>query len=150
MKIKRMQAFLALAVISLFAGALPTALEAAPRNMVLGTAPVGTASFPYMVGVATIVNKAHPNEFALSPQETGGTVANIRLLDAGKVHLTGFSGMVVAEALEGKPPFTQKFNVQALFSMYGQHFLWFALKSSGVTSWEQIAGKKMAVGTPRA
>jgi len=139
---------LGLILTCLLVGALPSAPDAAPKSMVLGTAPVGTASFPYMVGVATIINKAHPNDFALAPQETGGTVANIRLVDAGRIHLTGFSGMVVADALEGKPPFKEKAKVQALFSMYGQHFLWFARKASGVTSWDQIAGKKMAVGTP--
>jgi len=144
----RTQAVLGSVLVFLFAGALPSTLEAAPKTMVLGTAPVGTSSFPYMVGVATIINKAHPNDFALAPQETGGTVANIRLVAAGRIHLTGFSGMVVADALEGRRPFDKKYNVQALFSMYGQHFLWFARKASGVTSWDQIAGKKMAVGTP--
>lgn len=144
---KHIRTALGLILICLLAGTLPPASEAAPRTMVLGTAPAGTASFPYMVGVATIINKTLP-EFALSPQETGGTVANIRLLDQGKVHLTGMAAPVAVDAIEGKPPFKEKHNVQILFNMYGQHFLWFARKASGVTSWDQLPGKKMAVGTP--
>jgi TRAP transporter TAXI family solute receptor len=55
---------------------------------------------------------------------------------------------VAADAIAGKAPFKQKYDVKALFSMYGQIFLWFGRKASGVTSWDQIVGKKMAVGTP--
>ena len=148
MRNERTRAALGLVLIFVLAGALPSAPEAAPKTMVLGTAPAGTSSFPYMVGVATIINKAHPDKFALSPQETGGSVTNIRLLDAGKIHLTGFSGMVAADALAGKPPFKRKYNVRALFSMYKQPYFWFGRGASGITSWDRIQGKKIAVGTP--
>lgn len=137
-------AFIGFALIVL---ALCGSAEAARRLMVVGTAPAGTSSFPYMVGVAAIVNKSVP-ELALSPQETGGSVANIRLLDVGEIQLSGFSGMVAADALAGRAPFKKKRNVQVLFSMYQQRFLWFARKGSGIKSWDGVAGKKMAIGTP--
>lgn len=136
--------FLGIALIALL---LSGPAEAARKFMVLGTAPAGTSSFPYMVGVAAIVNKAVP-QLALSPQETGGSVANIRLLDEGKIQVSGFSGMVAADALAGKGPFKKKRNVQVLFSMYQQRFVWFARKATGIKSWDDVAGKKMAIGTP--
>ena len=127
---------------------LPTGIsEAAKRIVIIGTAPAGTAAFPYQVGVAQIVNKAVP-ELALTPQETGGTVANIRLLDAGKIQLSGFSNMVAVSAVQGKRPFDRKMKIQLLFNMYPQRYVYFARKASGIASWDQIAGKTVAVGTP--
>ena len=134
-------------MITLCIWALPGTSQAEKKVIILGTAPAGSASFPFMVGVATIVNKAVP-ELALSPQETGGSVANIRLLDEGKIHLSGFSGMVAGAAVDGKPPFKKKRKVLALFAMYQHRFVYLARKGSGVKSWDDVAGKKVAVGTP--
>jgi hypothetical protein len=145
---KSIRAVLGLGLVFVLAGALPSAPEAAPQNMVLGTAPAGTSSFAYMVGVATIINKQLPNDFKLSPQETGGSVANIRLLDAGKIQVSGFSGMVAAQAIAGKAPFKQKFKVNVLFNMYPQIFFWFARKDTNIKSWDQVPGKKMVAGVP--
>jgi TRAP transporter TAXI family solute receptor len=127
--------------------AMPGTSQAERKIIILGTAPAGSASFPFMVGVATIVNKLLP-QFALSPQETGGSVANIRLLDEGKIQLSGFSSMVATDAVEGKPPFKEKRKVQALFTMYQQRYVYFARQGSGVKSWSEVAGKKVCVGTP--
>jgi TRAP transporter TAXI family solute receptor len=120
--------------------------QAARRMMVVGTAPARSAAFPFMIGVATIVNKAGP-ELALSPQETGGSVANIRLLDEGKIELSGFSAAVAASAVEGKKPFKKKRKVSVLLSMYQQRYVWFARKASGIKSWADVAGKKIIVGS---
>ncbi|MBT5947345.1 MAG: TAXI family TRAP transporter solute-binding subunit [Nitrospinaceae bacterium] len=120
--------------------------QAARRMMVVGTAPARSAAFPYMVGVATIVNKAIP-ELALSPQETGGSVANIRLLDEGKIELSGFAGSAAAAAVDGKKPFKKKRKVNVLLIMYQQRYIWMGRQSSGIKSWKDVAGKKIVVGS---
>ena len=119
---------------------------AARRLMVVGTAPAGSAAFPYMVGVTAIVNKEVP-ELALSPQETGGSVSNIRLLDEGKIEVSGFSAMVAVSAIKGEKPFKKKRNVRVLWSMYQHRFVWFGRKASGIAAWEDVAGKKLVVGS---
>lgn len=136
-----------LSAVALCLWALAGPSEAAKQVIIIGTAPAGTAAFPYQVGVAQIVNKAVP-ELALAPQETGGTVANIRLLDAGKIQLSGFSSMVAVPAVQGKPPFKEKMKIKILFNMYSQRYVYFARKASGITSWDQVAGKRIAIGTP--
>lgn len=131
-------------VIGLFSGS--ETVHAARKMMVVGTAPARSAAFPYMVGVATIVNKAVP-ELALSPQETGGSVANIRLLDEGKIELSGFSAAAAAAAVDGRKPFKKKRQVNVLLSMYQQRYIWFARKASGIKTWSDVAGKKIIVGS---
>ncbi len=134
------------AIVTLMWIAAPSA--AADRKlMVVGTAPAGSAAFPYQVGIAQIVNKYLPN-FALSAQETGGSVANIRLLDEGKIQLSGFAIDVAVDAVKGKKPFSKARKVYVLFGMYNQGFIWFAPKKSGIKSWHDLAGKKVIAGTP--
>lgn len=144
----RKQKWVAVAFLVFFAGTAGFAgsVSAARKLMVVGTAPARSAAFPYMVGVATIVNKAVP-ELALSPQETGGSVANIRLLDEGKIELSGFAGSAAAAAVEGKKPFKKKRKVLVLLSMYQQRYIWIGRKESGIKSWKDVAGKKIVVGS---
>jgi uncharacterized protein len=129
------------------AGGVAPSFAAERQSMVVGTAPAGSASFPYQIGVASIVNKYVPS-LALSPQETGGSVANIRLLDRDEIQLSGFSAAVAAEAVDGTGPFEQKHEVSVLFSMYQHGFIWFATRSSGVTAWGDLEGKTIIAGTP--
>jgi uncharacterized protein len=140
-------------LLALFAGIVSLSWLVAPsaaadrKLMVVGTAPAGSASFPYQVGISQIVNKYLPS-FALSAQETGGSVANIRLLDENKIQLSGFAIDVAVDAVEGKKPFNKARKVYVLFGMYNQGFLWFAPTKSGIKSWHDLAGKKVIAGTP--
>lgn len=117
------------------------------KLMIVGTAPAGSAAFPYQVGISQIVNKYLPS-FALSAEETGGSVANIRLLDEGKIQLSGFAIDIAVDAVKGAKPFDKPRKVDVLFGMYNQGFIWFARKSSGIKSWHDLAGKRVIVGTP--
>lgn len=125
----------------------PGHADAARRTMVIGTAPLGSGHFAHGVGMAVIVNKLVP-ELALTPQEAGGSVAAIQLLDAGKFQIIGISPMVGVDAAEGKPPFKKKIESRLLFNKYRHGYIWFARKASGITSWDQVVGKKAAIGTP--
>jgi TRAP transporter TAXI family solute receptor len=117
------------------------------QSLVVGTAPAGSASFPYQIGVSEVVNKYVPT-LVLSPQETGGSVANIRLLDEDKIQLSGFSAAVAADAVKGTGPFEETRKVSVLFNMYQHGFIWFGTKSSGVASWNDAKGKTIIAGTP--
>lgn len=138
---------LIVAAITGFVVSINPAVAANRKLMVVGTAPAGSAAFPYQVGVSTIVNKVDPN-LALSTEETGGSVANIRLLGEGKIQLSGFTTDIAVEAIKGRGPFKKKHKLNVLFSMYQQGYIWFGRKDSGIKSWNDIDGKKIAAGTP--
>jgi hypothetical protein len=129
------------------ASAIGPSIAQERQSMVVGTAPAGSASFPYQIGVAEVVNKYVPS-MVLSPQETGGSVANIRLLDEGKIQLSGFSAAVATDAVKGTGTFEETRKVSVLFSMYQHGFIWFGTKSSGVASWNDTEGKTIIAGTP--
>jgi TRAP transporter TAXI family solute receptor len=125
----------------------PAGSEGARKILTVGTAPAGTGSFPFMVAVATLVNK-HVKELALSPQESGGAVGNLRELAAGRLQIATTSAIVNAKARLGKAPFKKKVNVQILFTMFGQRLVYFGRQAAGVKSWDDLKGKRMILGAP--
>lgn len=136
-------------VVALFLAAIltPANSEGARKILTVGTAPAGTGSFPFMVAVATLVNKK-VKELALSPQESGGAVGNLRELAAGRLHIATTSAIVNAKARLGKAPFKKKTNVHILFTMFGQRLLHFGRQAAGVKSWDDLKGKRMILGAP--
>ncbi len=136
-----------LGAVLIVVGTISSISAADKKMLVVGTAPAGSASFPFMVGVSAIVNKNVPN-LALSPQETGGSVANIRLLDEDKIQVSGFATTIAVSAVKGEKPFTKTRKVNVLLSMYLQRYIWFAPEKTGIRSWDDVAGKKIIVGTP--
>ncbi len=136
--------FLSLALVAMLT---PAKSEAARKVLIVGTAPAGTASFPFMVAAATLVNK-HAPELALSPQEAGGSVGNVRLLESGDIDMGSCSTMTANKAIRGEAPFKKKHPIRVLFNMYFQKFVYIGLKSADVKSWHDVKGKRMILGAP--
>jgi uncharacterized protein len=81
--------------------------------------------------------------------ETAGSIENIRKLEGDTSAMgTVFIG-TAAEALSGSAPWTQGRtfpNLRALFPMYETSFQLVAMRSSGISSLSQLAGKRVGVG----
>ena len=139
----------ALAASAVMAAGLATAQDRTgwPSDLTVGTASQGGTYFVYGNGLASFIGE----ELGLnaSGEVTGGPVQNVTLVQTGDHNIglvtmgPAFDGWVgkseLAPGLEHK-------DVRALFPMYQTPFQVITLKSSGITSVSDLAGKRVSVG----
>ena len=118
-----------------------------PRAITMGTAAPGGTYAVYgpawgqLAAAATGVN--------ISYRTTQGPNQNIVLVDQKQVELGMVTMGVALQAWEGQGEWTRgnKFrNIRALFPMYDTPFHTVALRRSGISNIEQLAGKSVGVG----
>ena len=118
-----------------------------PTEMTIGTASQGGTYFVYGNGFAGYISEALGVN--ATGEVTGGPVQNVTLVQTGD-HLMGLVTMGPAyDAWNGKSelaPGLEHKDVRALFPMYQTPFQVIALKSSGITSVSDLAGKRVSVG----
>ncbi|MBI2772648.1 MAG: TAXI family TRAP transporter solute-binding subunit [Burkholderiales bacterium] len=106
----------------------------------------GSAFLPYAQGIARHLTASGLKAQAL---ESGGSIENLKKVDAEPQRLgTAFLGTAY-EAVSGTGAWTagkKHANVRALFPMYETSFQVVTLRSSGLASLRQLAGKKVGVG----
>jgi TRAP transporter TAXI family solute receptor len=121
-----------------------------PRSLTLGTASVGGTYAVYGQAWASLVGDKIG--VPISTQQTQGPNQNILLLQNKEIDL-GMTTMGVAlQAWNGEGDWTRGTkmrDIRALFPMYDTPFQIVTLKKSGITSVQQLAGKRVGVG-PRA
>ena len=141
---------------SLFAAAAAftasTAVLAAPTfiNVLTG----GTSGVYYPIGVA--LSQLYSNGIEgskTSVQATKASVENLNLLQAGRGELAFALGDSVADAWNGvedagfKAPLKK---LRAIAGTYPNYIQIVASKASGITSLEDLRGKRISVGAPRS
>ena len=118
-----------------------------PGEMTIGTASQGGTYFVYGNGFAGYISEALG--LNATGEVTGGPVQNVTLVQTGD-HLMGLVTMGPAyDAWNGKSelaPGLEHKDVRALFPMYQTPFQVIGLKSSGITSVSDLAGKRVSVG----
>jgi TRAP transporter TAXI family solute receptor len=118
-----------------------------PNSMTIGTASQGGTYFIYGNGFASYI--AESLGISATGEVTGGPVQNVTLVETGD-HLMGLVTMGPAyDAWNGKSelaPGLEHRSIRALFPMYQTPFQVVALKSSGITSVSDLAGKRVSVG----
>ena len=118
-----------------------------PNEMTIGTASQGGTYFVYGNGFASYISEALG--LNATGEVTGGPVQNVTLVETGD-HLMGLVTMGPAyDAWIGKSelaPGLEHKSIRALFPMYQTPFQVIALKSSGITSVSDLAGKRVSVG----
>lgn len=128
-------------------GALAQDRAGWPRDMTIGTASQGGTYFVYGNGFASYITEALG--IPATGEVTGGPVQNVTLVETGE-HLMGLVTMGPAyDAYVGKSelmPGLEHTSIRALFPMYQTPFQVVALKSSGITSVSDLAGKRVSVG----
>ena len=120
---------------------------APPAKLELATGAAGATFAEYGPKIGALVTDVTGIEIA--ERVTGGSVDNVKLLQAGSVAL-GLVNMGPAyDAWNGSEPWTegrQMRNLRALFPMYETPFHVAALKSSGITAMRSLNGKRVGVG----
>ncbi len=118
-----------------------------PGEMTIGTASQGGTYFVYGNGFAGYIAEALG--LNATGEVTGGPVQNVTLVETGD-HLMGLVTMGPAyDAWIGKSelaPGLEHRSIRALFPMYQTPFQVITLKSSGITSVTDLAGKRVSVG----
>lgn len=118
-----------------------------PNEMTIGTASQGGTYFVYGNGFASYISEALG--LSSTGEVTGGPVQNVTLVETGD-HLMGLVTMGPAyDAWIGKSelaPGLEHKSIRALFPMYQTPFQVITLKSSGIKSVSDLAGKRVSVG----
>jgi TRAP transporter TAXI family solute receptor len=132
-------------VIRLFAaGALVAgfAASAQAENIKLMTGPQGGSWYPLGGAIKNIVEK---NISGSSVQVLPGAgIANVKAVEAGKADMGFANSVSTVDAINGKPPFTEKAtNVCNVATLYPQYFQIVALKDSGINTPADVKGKAL-------
>jgi hypothetical protein len=128
-----------------FLAAIPAAAQAPLR---LYTAGPGSAFLPYGEGLAAFLAKAG---IAVTVERSAGSLENLaKAEDDPRAIGTAFLGSA-ADALAGTPAAGGRVHgrVRALFPMYETSFQTAALRSSGITRFADLAGKRVGAGPAR-
>ncbi|MDQ7843011.1 MAG: TAXI family TRAP transporter solute-binding subunit [Armatimonadota bacterium] len=135
---------------AVLAVSLPQTLSAAPkvRMTILGGPPAGVFGI-FATGIATYINRAVP-EVDLSVAATGGSTENVRRLQAKGAEMGLAFASDVYEAYNGLEIFqgTRHTNLRALGLVFNGASHIVTYQDSGIRSVAELAGKRVAVGTP--
>lgn len=131
--------------------ALPAAAEMAdpPQSfLAMGTSAPGGSMFPLGAAMASVVSAEYP-QIDITIEATGGSPENIRLVGTGAVELGMTTSDLAYHALHGLEPYDEPItDFRGLIA--GHENLWqlYALRSSGISSIEDLRGKTVSLGQP--
>lgn len=113
----------------------------------IATSGTGGTWYPLGGALANLMNKNIPNMNATA-QTTGGTVANINLLQQHKVDMAFLQNDTALYATNGTKMFKDKAvkNMRGLAALYPETIHIVTLKSTGIKSIKDFKGKRIAVG----
>jgi hypothetical protein len=145
MKLTAIATILAGAVVALPAAAQDRADW--PSSLSISTGSQGGAYFVWGSGLASLIGETL--DVGASVEVTGGPVQNVALVEAGET-LLGFTTMGPAqEAMAGESelmPGMEAANLRALFPMYRTPLQAVVLANSGITSIEDLEGRRVNMG----
>ena len=124
----------------------------AQDRLSIGTASSG--SNPYVVGAVIAAHVSEDSDYAVTAQTTGGYNENLGLVAAGQLDmaLNFLPDIIDAQTQEGAfkdMPGTEAFkDLRLLFPVYLATYHYFVRAESGVTSFEELKGKRFNVNVP--
>lgn len=128
--------------------AASTEAPSLPRRLVVGTGGTGGVFYPYGGGIARILTERLSDTEATA-EVTGGSVDNMKLIQAGDADL-GLSTVDSAyDALQGQASYeaTGKVPACTIAVLYPSFLHVIALESSGINTIADMKGKRVSVGS---
>jgi TRAP transporter TAXI family solute receptor len=121
----------------------------AQDQLSIATGGTGGTYYPVGGGLAEIVNN-HVEGYSATAEVTGASVENMGLIATGDADLAIALADTVAQAYTGTGKFEgqQLDMVRGLASLYANMVHIVALESSGITSLEDLRGKRVSIGAP--
>lgn len=117
-------------------------------RLVIGSGPIGGALYPIAGGIAAIINE-NVDGVSCTVQVTGGGIENVRLVSTGQVDLGMSAADQVYDAVNNSGMFEgEGLKLGTLGTLHASVQQIVTLKSSGIKSFEDLKGKKVAIGEP--
>ncbi|MFT4728926.1 MAG: TRAP transporter TAXI family solute receptor [Granulosicoccus sp.] len=136
----------------LAAGLLAGAAQAQQQFISIGTGGVTGVYYPTGGAICRLVNKGRKTHgIRCSAESTGGSVYNINTVRAGELEFGVAQSDWQFHSYNGTSKFADqgKFEkLRAVFSVHAEPFTVLARSGSGVTSFEDLKGKRVNVGNP--
>jgi len=123
------------------------AKEVKPTAIVIATGGVTGTYYPIGGAIGNVISTKVPNVTATA-ESTGGSVANIRMINNGEVML-GIAGATSSYQLyNGLPPYDKEpaKNIRAIGALYPETYQVVVRKDSGMKIIDDLKGKKVGVG----
>jgi len=117
------------------------------KQLSIATGGTGGVYYPLAGGFGSIIAKELPGVTATA-QVTGGSVANLQLIAAGKADACFTQVDAAWEAINGTGKFSSKVPVRALVVMYPNQMQVVTVEGTGVTKVEDMKGRRISTGAP--
>jgi len=124
---------------------VPASLSAA--NYSIGTGGQSGIYYPYGGALAKVWSE-HVPDVSATAEVTAASVENTIKVVRGDMIAGIAMGNVVLDAYNGKGKFPQKMPVRTLFALYPNLIHALTLEKSGITSLNQLKGKRISLGAP--
>lgn len=133
---------------ALVLGAAPMANAAS--NILLGTSQPGGATFEIGTAMSKVITDNSGGKLSVSASVTGGSTANVRVLQKKRKDQGLRVGMATAPAISwaqtGRKPFKKVQDVLALGALYPMTIVYATFKTSGIKKWSDLTGRRFVVG----
>jgi len=126
---------------------------ASPERYSVGGGSSGGNFYVVGGGVATVVNNLLPDYFVLTAEETGGGTANLVMLQNGDVEFGVTMTSSIDEAYKGVADWTggkQLDKIRGMLPLYPSYLTIYSLKSSNLTTLDDLNGKIVGFGSKGA
>jgi TRAP transporter TAXI family solute receptor len=134
--------------IALILGAPPMANAA--TKVLLGTSQPGGATFEVGTAMSKVITDNSGGKIIVEASVTGGSTANVRVVQKKGKTLGFRMGMATAPAVAwgqaGRKPFKKPQDVLALGALYPLTIVYTTFKTSGIKKWSDLEGKRFVVG----
>lgn len=123
-----------------------------PLRYSLGTSSSGGNFYLVGGGIATILNNSLPDYFVITSEETGGSTANLTMIQNGEMEVGIAMTSSLAEAKEGTAEWTggPMDKVRGMVALYPSYMMMYALSSSGIKNISDFNGKIVGLGSKGA
>ncbi len=127
-----------------------TAPAADAAKILLGTSQPGGATFEIGTAMGKVITDNSGGKISVSASVTGGSTANVRILQKKNKDQPFRMGMATAPAVAwgqtGRKPFKKPQDVLALGALYPLTIVYTTFNSTGIKNWFDLDGKRFVVG----
>ncbi|HKL11107.1 MAG TPA: TAXI family TRAP transporter solute-binding subunit [Clostridia bacterium] len=114
----------------------------------LATGGTGGTYYPVGSGIASLLTK-NVEGLEVTAESTGASVANLKMIKDGQVEMILAAANTSLGGYTGAEPFEVPIdNIRGITALYPETFQFVVLDKSGLTSIEELKGKRVAVGAP--
>lgn len=133
-------------------GSSEIAAPSSPERFSLGSGSSGGNFYLVGGGVSTAINNALPEYFVITSEETGGSTANLTMLQNGDIEFGISMTSSLAEAWEGEAEWTggPMDKLRGMIALYPSYLTIYTLSGSGIETLDDFNGKIIGLGSKGA